>query len=569
MNWRRPPQQLKIGWPLIGGPLVTLAMATGIELFAKAWMTGPQPRPLPALLGFSVIMAALLGGLRPALVSACLAWLYVFLRVSPEGGRTFYLVAVGIAYPLITVLVTMLRSRLLKASRLEAERDAARTRAIELESLVAERTRALVAAQEAQRNQAERIRALYEVSSMPGVSVDEQILALLRWGCQLLGMEHGAVARLDLAEQRCTITHLATPSGQLQEPGSDFPLADTYAPVLIERGGPLAIEDSNIPPWNSLPACQALEQRAFLGDLIVLNGEPVAMLHFASNAARQTPFEETDQDLVRLMSRWVGSALERQDARARLEEAYCQLQEINRLKDEFLSTVSHEFRTPLTAIKAAAWILEQRLEGELNASQEGIVSIVITHADHLHRMINDFLDLSKMETGELRYKHAEGDLARLAREVAVSLSQLFSEKDIELALELDVETATAVFDHDRIRQVLLNLLSNAAKFTSRGGKVTLRLIQEEASVRLEVEDTGIGVAPEHAEKIFQKFYQVDGSSTRTVGGTGLGLAICRSIVEEGHHGRIWVESALSEGSTFIVTLPTLPRTEASAINPSL
>ncbi|HEY9856479.1 MAG TPA: HAMP domain-containing sensor histidine kinase, partial [Stenomitos sp.] len=267
-----------------------------------------------------------------------------------------------------------------------------------------------------------------------------------------------------------------------------------------------------------------------------------------------------------LMSRWVGSTLERQDALNRLEEACRQLKEVNRLKDEFLATVSHEFRTPLTAIKAAAWILEQRLEGELNASQQGIVSIVITHADHLHRMINDLLDLSKMESGEMRYKHAEGDLARLAREVSISLSQLYAEKDIELALELRVESAPATFDHDRLRQVLLNLLANAAKFTSRGGKVTLRLLREAAGVRLEVEDTGIGLASEHFEKIFQKFYQVDGSSTRSVGGTGLGLAICKAIVEEGHHGRIWVESAVGEGSIFIVTLPTASNPELTALD---
>jgi len=265
------------------------------------------------------------------------------------------------------------------------------------------------------------------------------------------------------------------------------------------------------------------------------------------------------------MSRWVGSTLERHDALIRLEEAYRQLQEVNRLKDEFLATVSHEFRTPLTAIKASAWILEQRLEGELNASQQGIVSIVITHADHLHRMINDLLDLSKMESGEMRYKHTEGDLVRLAREVSVSLSQLYAERDLELALELEVESAPASFDHDRIRQVLLNMLSNAAKFTSRGGKVTLRLLLEAEAVRLEVEDTGIGLAPEYREKVFQKFFQVDGSSTRSVGGTGLGLAICKAIVEEGHHGRIWVESALGEGSTFIVTLPNFPMPELTAL----
>lgn len=252
-----------------------------------------------------------------------------------------------------------------------------------------------------------------------------------------------------------------------------------------------------------------------------------------------------------------------------LEEAYRQLKEQSCLKDETLSTLVQEFSTSLTAIKSAAWILEQRLEGELNASQEGIVSSVIRHADHLHRMIHDLQDLAALESGELCYKHAVDDLVRLVREVSVSLSQLFAEKRIELALELDAETLVAWIDHDRIRQVLLSLLSNAAKFTSPGGKVTLRLVTVADGVRLEVEDTGIGIAPEHREKVFTKYFRVNGSTTRSPGGAGLGLAICKAIIEEGHQGRIWVESALSEGSTFIVTLPAHLPSAGPAVEPVL
>lgn len=316
-GWRfqRPLRGMTRRWTVVVGPLLTLAWIGSIELFAKSWMISPYPRPLPAFLGLTVIISALLGGVWPGLVSLVLAWSYLFVTLSPAADRPLHLVSLGISYPVIVGLIVALRAWLMRSTRLEAERDAARTQAIELEALVAERTRALVAAEEAQREQTERIRTLY----------------------------------------------------------------------------------------------------------------------------------------------------------AELEVAYRQQQELGRLKDDFLSTISHEFRTPLTAIKAAAWILEQRLEGELNPQQEGVVSIVITHADHLHRMINDLLDLSKMEAGQLRYHPTEGDLALLAREVAISLSQLFSDKGIELALEVGCDPLPTRFDHDRIRQVLLNLLSNASKFTGAGG----------------------------------------------------------------------------------------------------
>lgn len=564
MNWRTPLNNPNIAWHQVGGPLLTLIMILVMEGFARDLITGPAPRPLPGYLGFSAIIAALLGGLRPGLASAALAWLYLFLRLSPEAGRGAFLVVTGLSYPLVVYLISLLRTRLVQLSRLEAERDAARTQAIELEALVSERTHALVTAQEAQAKQAERIRALYEVSALAGISQDDQIHELLQRGCRMFGLGYGVISRFDQQQGRTVVTHVASAVGERLTAGQSYPFEETFAAMLLEQEEPLAVHDLTASPLSELPIVRHHAMRACLGDLIVIDGMPVGLLNFISDVPH-APFSATDVDLVRLMARWVGSTLERHDARMEVETAYQQLQELSRLKDEFLSTISHEFRTPLTAIKAAAWILEQRLEGELNDKQEAIVSIVITHAEHLHRMIDDLLDLSKLESGEMRYKYVQDDLARLVREVTVSLSQLFGEKRLELALELHAETVSACVDHDRIRQVLLNLLSNAAKFTSPGGKVTLRLTETDGTARIEVEDTGIGIAQEHRERIFQKFFQVDSSSTRSVGGTGLGLAICKAIVEEGHGGSIRVESALSEGSTFIVTLPLVEEPSAEPI----
>lgn len=240
---------------------------------------------------------------------------------------------------------------------------------------------------------------------------------------------------------------------------------------------------------------------------------------------------------------------------AQLTAANLELTRLGRLKDEFLSTVSHELRTPLSAIHSAAVILGKEKAGPLNAPQQGFMSIIRDQAATLHHLVDDMLAFQALEAGDTTLALAPSDMRELVQSVLQSEAAAFAERRIQLACELPPGAMPCVIDWLHMAQVLHNLLSNAAKFTPAGGRVVVRAESVGAEVRLSVQDNGIGIPPEALEGIFEKFVQLDGSLTRSIGGTGLGLALCREIVEGGHGGRIWAESVLGEGSTVHVALP--------------
>ena len=240
-----------------------------------------------------------------------------------------------------------------------------------------------------------------------------------------------------------------------------------------------------------------------------------------------------------------------------LQQKNEELVQLDQLKSNFISTMSHEFRTPLTAIKSAAWLLEQ---GPPESKAE-MVGIIMDHADALNRIMSDVLDVSQMEAGLMIYHRQEENVGALVAMVAAGLKPLYQERQVELSLELPGRPVYALLDGDKMSLVIRNLLSNAVKFTPAGGRVQARVSQQDGQARIEVTDTGIGIAPENQARIFEKFYQVDNSRTRRAGGTGLGLTISRSIVE-GHGGTLTVSSRPHEGSTFTVGVPAAPEPAA-------
>jgi signal transduction histidine kinase len=230
-----------------------------------------------------------------------------------------------------------------------------------------------------------------------------------------------------------------------------------------------------------------------------------------------------------------------------------QLQGLDKLKSEFLATVSHELRTPLTVIKTTSWLLREQRLGPLAPVQQEAISNLSEHTEDLIGQIDALLEFSQQEAGKAVYHMSPGDLARTFKAAADRCAVLFTSKGIDFEHVAPPE-APASFDAAAIGRVISNLLSNAAKFTSTGGKVTARLTVEGEDAHIRVADTGIGIAPEHLERIFERFVQADNSATRRYGGSGLGLAIARAIVEA-HGGRIEAESVLGEGSVFHVRLP--------------
>ena len=233
-----------------------------------------------------------------------------------------------------------------------------------------------------------------------------------------------------------------------------------------------------------------------------------------------------------------------------------QAEEARRLKQQFVQTISHELRTPLNLIVGFTELMVQSPEyygGQLSPAYVRDLSIVYRNARHLQTLVNDVLDLARIEAAQMSLVPEETDPATLVQEAVNTARSLVEARGLTLDTEIEPDLPRLWVDPTRIRQVLFNLLNNAARFTERGG-VTVRVRRQGKEVVFAVADTGIGIAPEDIPRLFEEFRQLDGSTRRRQGGAGLGLAISKQFVEM-HGGRIWAESQVGQGSTFYFSLP--------------
>jgi signal transduction histidine kinase/HD-GYP domain-containing protein (c-di-GMP phosphodiesterase class II) len=237
-----------------------------------------------------------------------------------------------------------------------------------------------------------------------------------------------------------------------------------------------------------------------------------------------------------------------------VEEAAQRLRELNELKTNFVSTVSHELRTPLTSIKAYVETLIENIGAKNEQMQREFLGIINEETERLAKLIDAILDLSQLESGTFRIKKDVFDMNRVVREVVNVVKSMADKKDIELEVDVPGTSLLLEADKDLVKQLIVNLLGNAIKFTREGGKVTVAAQLDGATVKLIVHDTGVGIPREQIERIFDRFYQVDNSAARQFGGAGLGLTICKSIMDW-HGGTIEVESEEGSGSKFVVVFP--------------
>jgi signal transduction histidine kinase len=237
-----------------------------------------------------------------------------------------------------------------------------------------------------------------------------------------------------------------------------------------------------------------------------------------------------------------------------LGRLYDQLEAANRHKSEFLANMSHELRTPLNAVIGFSDLLLERTFGALNDKQNEYIGIMLTSGRHLLSLINDILDLSKIEAGRMELELAQFDVAMAVDNAVTLVRDRAARHDLTLAVEVEPNLPLVVGDERKIKQILLNLFSNAVKFTPDGGRIEVRAGRTDAGVEIAVTDTGVGIAPEDHAAIFEEFRQVGNDYVRKREGTGLGLALTRRFVEL-HGGRIRVESEPGKGSTFTFTLP--------------
>jgi signal transduction histidine kinase len=290
-------------------------------------------------------------------------------------------------------------------------------------------------------------------------------------------------------------------------------------------------------------------------DLAVMLAEP-AVLHWEM-ASRLPPVPvELEQPENQL------AILEEELAKTKTEllQTKRQLREVDKIKSEFIATISHELRTPLNSIIGFTKLLLNQKLGPLNEVQQTDLSVIYNNAKHLLGLVNDILDLSKIDAGKIRLEKEWVTVEEIVVGVMASTYILIEGKPIELKEEIEPHLPAVYVDRGRIRQVVLNIVSNAAKFTD-AGSIILRIRKvtqaDREFLHFSVKDTGIGIASEDMSKVFEAFRQIDSSVARRAEGTGLGMPISQRLVKL-HGGELWVESVVGQGSTFSFTIPVQP-----------
>jgi PAS domain S-box-containing protein len=567
-----------------------------------------------------------------------------------------------------------------------------------------------------QRKQAEQelqesemlIRSLHQVATHPRLSIKERFQQVLAMGCQHFNLEVGFLASVE--NEKVKMIAVQTPDNSLIV-GDVFDLKETYCLNTLKQEEPLCIQDAKNSKWCYHPSYDKFGMETYIGTRVMVNNQIYGTLCFSSRFPAVRPFRSVDIGLLKVMSQWVGSELERSKAAANLEqlrhqnelilnsagEGICginsqgnitfvnpaaakmlgyQVQElinqpichrfsfkaekipfsleesflypvlkngivqhfkeqkfwrkdgsnfpveclvtpmrerqttnleqhqktraildaflpassflptpisaivgvvitfkditerkaIERMKDEFISVVSHELRTPLTAIRGSLGLMASGLLTTQPQKAKRMLDIAAANTDRLTRLINDILDIERIESGKIQMEKAACDVDEAIANTTELLKIMTQNAEITLVV-LPVNQKVWA-DRDRLIQILTNLISNAIKFSPPKTTITITaeplidtshteyLDTKQAKLLFKIKDQGRGIPSDKLESIFGRFQQINASDSRDKGGTGLGLAICRSIIQQ-HHGRIWAESQLAQGSTFCFTLPLL------------
>jgi PAS domain S-box-containing protein len=269
-----------------------------------------------------------------------------------------------------------------------------------------------------------------------------------------------------------------------------------------------------------------------------------------------TILEESERATLNIMDDLKITLEELQQSQFVIKEQNTQLQKLNKIKSNFLNITSHELRTPMAAVKGYIQMMLKGNLGTISDEQKKALDIIVRNTNRLERLIQDILDISRLESGTMKFITKKTDVIKMVNEVAETMQVSADLKGIKINAETGVDVPELIIDKDRITQVIVNLVNNAIKFSPNDSKILIKARKEKEDVVFEVQDFGRGIPEEHHKKIFQSFYQVDSDTDVKFGGAGLGLAICYGIVFA-HGGRIWVESTgkPGEGSTFRFTLP--------------
>jgi PAS domain S-box-containing protein len=417
-----------------------------------------------------------------------------------------------------------------------------------------------------------------------GITPDEHQLRLCRILADQVAIATGYIqTRFDIGRQSRALTHLIRRQEQeagqlraiLESIADGVIVSDANDQVILTNDAALDIlggerDDVLGNPFGQIIGCMAPAGNVgLMGKLSETSPYGNAATFEVSERVVQmsmAPVEATGRiqlgvvAVLRDVTALAGAEAEREQLLAdlqkhsrQLEEAAERLKEMDRLKSQFIASMSHELHTPLNAIIGFSGVLLKGIDGPLTDAQRQDLETILKSGKHLLALIKDVLDVSQIWAGKMELALSDVDLAEMIEDAVASTIPLIGDKPIELMQALDPILPLVRADETRARQVLLNLLTNAVKYTEQG-RVTVSAFRDDGHLVIGVADTGIGISPEHLEVIFEEFGRVDDSSTRKVDGLGLGLSISRRLVEL-HDGRIWVESEPGIGSTFYFSLP--------------
>jgi signal transduction histidine kinase/HAMP domain-containing protein len=435
------------------------------------------------------------------------------------------------------------------AREIERMRVLLREKVRQLEELNRDLERKVERRTEELRNANERLSLIHEVTNAVNSSLDFQRIfeAVVEGTRRLVDFEQASIARITDA-QTATVFAISGNPGSLRE-GKRIAIPASRFSDVLERRQP-AVFDVPLDRIGQDTLNMSAIRREIVLPLVV-GDQVIGTFNLGSD--RKDAFSAAEIEVLSQIASELGVALLQADSYEREHQAAQKLKELSDLKSEFVSKVSHELRTPLTSIMGAADNLLDGIAGVVGERPRAYLVRIKDNSDRLLRLINELLDLSRIEAGKEEIRVTRFRLDALIQETVETLKPLAEERGVALAAP-QPPALTIRADRDKISRVLMNLLHNGIKFTPAGGRVEVAVSGDAEWVRVEVQDSGVGIPPGEIERVFDKFHQVKRSRSRGRPGSGLGLPISRQLVEL-HGGRLTAESTPGRGSTFRVVLP--------------